>query len=138
MERLGFTGSKADNSLFVKSIGANKIFIFVYIDDILITNSSNAILDSTISALGNEFSVHDLGNLNYFLGVEIISQPKCYHLSQQLYNSELLKSTNLVESNKCLTLLGITPSFSKVVGNILAHSDKCRKIARALQYLNLT
>jgi histone deacetylase 1/2 len=43
----------------------------LYVDDIILTASSNALRDSIMSKLGSEFAMKDLGPLSYFLGISV-------------------------------------------------------------------
>lgn len=100
LESMGFLGSKANCSLFVKTNGTDKIYVLVYVDEILITGSNLQAVDTTIKTLGKEFSVRDLGSLSYFPCVEVTSQPTVYHLSQRRHIFELLQRAGLANSNE--------------------------------------
>ncbi|PRQ23475.1 putative RNA-directed DNA polymerase [Rosa chinensis] len=65
---VGFRHSKADSSLFIYQHGLHTIFFLLYVDDIVITGSSDQLLQSFIDALGRGFDIKDLGPLHYFLG----------------------------------------------------------------------
>ncbi|GKC79200.1 ribonuclease H-like domain-containing protein [Tanacetum coccineum] len=45
------------------------LFILLYVDDIVLTASSTALLQRIITVLHGEFAMTDLGSLNYFLGI---------------------------------------------------------------------
>jgi hypothetical protein len=62
LQALGFVPSKADISLFIYEKGYVLIYLLVYVDDIIVTSSSPSAIDAVLS---------NLGNLNYFLGIEI-------------------------------------------------------------------
>ncbi|KAL0550373.1 hypothetical protein IC582_014882 [Cucumis melo] len=47
----------------------------------------------------------DLGNLSYFLGLEISSSPSGYYLSQEKYASDLLNRSGITDSSTFSTLL---------------------------------
>jgi hypothetical protein len=59
--QLGFAETKSDTSLFVYRKGEDMIYLLLYVDDIVLTASSMALLRHTISALQQEFSLKDLG-----------------------------------------------------------------------------
>jgi hypothetical protein len=46
-------------------------YIPLYVDDIILAASSAALRQSTMSKLGSEFAMKDLGPLSYFLGISV-------------------------------------------------------------------
>lgn len=46
--------------------------MLVYVDDIVITCSSQKVVDNLIRALSSLFPIKDLGRLHYFLGIEVV------------------------------------------------------------------
>jgi len=68
---LGFIEAKSDTSLFVYHRGPDTIYLLLYVDDIVLTASSPALLQRTIQALQQEFSMKDLGELHHFLGMHV-------------------------------------------------------------------
>jgi histone deacetylase 1/2 len=69
--QLGFTPSKGDTSLFYYSKGSVTIFVLVYVDDIIVASSSSAATKALLADLEKEFALKDLGDLHYFLGIEV-------------------------------------------------------------------
>lgn len=47
------------------------IYVLVYVDDIILTCNNSLVLKSLISKLNSVFSLKDLGDLDYFLGIEV-------------------------------------------------------------------
>lgn len=68
---LGFKISSADPTLFLQTTNSSIIFVLVYVDDLLITGSSLSHISDLINTLQSDFPITDLGNLHYFLGVEV-------------------------------------------------------------------
>lgn len=67
---LGFVEAKSDTSLFIYHHSAdNTVYLLLYVDDIMLTVSSDALLRWTIRSLQSEFSMKDLGSLHHFLGI---------------------------------------------------------------------
>ncbi|GKD60181.1 ribonuclease H-like domain-containing protein [Tanacetum coccineum] len=66
--RVGFYHSRCDSSLFIYRQGAGAAYLLLYVDNIVLTASSSDLLQQIITSLHAEFSMTDLGSLNYFLG----------------------------------------------------------------------
>jgi hypothetical protein len=82
---LGFMISKADTSLFVYSKSGVIIYLLVYVDDIIITSSSSTTVDALLMDLRSDFALKDLGELHYFLGIQVSRSAKGLVLSQEKY-----------------------------------------------------
>lgn len=67
----GFVQSKADSSLFIQKTTSHLVLVLVYVDDLIITWSDSVIINSVIHNMSTAFAMKDLGNLHYFLGVEV-------------------------------------------------------------------
>jgi hypothetical protein len=80
---LGFVEAKSDTSLFVFRRGTYTVYMLFYIDDIVLTASSAALLQQTISALKQEFVMKDLGSLYHFLRVSVQHQADGLFLTQR-------------------------------------------------------
>jgi inosine/xanthosine triphosphate pyrophosphatase family protein len=57
--------------------------LFLYIDDIIIITNNNEKNEKVKKYLKKEFDIKDLGQLSYFLGVEIATSSKGLFLSQR-------------------------------------------------------
>lgn len=68
---VGFIGSKLDTSLFVRVNDDVHMYVLVYIDYIIITGSDQRDIEQFMTQLKAEFSLKDLGDLHYFLGIEV-------------------------------------------------------------------
>uniref|UniRef100_A0A2N9EX91 Reverse transcriptase Ty1/copia-type domain-containing protein n=1 Tax=Fagus sylvatica TaxID=28930 RepID=A0A2N9EX91_FAGSY len=106
----GFKNSHADTSLFVLTTAAQKMYILVYVDDLIITGDNNKMIDSFVDGLAHRFSIKDLGQLSYFLGVEVVQTARFYY---KLVPSVGFKSSRSQASNPAflasLTLRSLKP-----------------------------
>jgi transposase InsO family protein len=78
----GFIQSLVDSSLFLYHQGTTHLFILIYVDDILITGTHGSIISSLLDKLRTEFALKDLGELNYFLGIQVHREASSLHLRQ--------------------------------------------------------
>ena len=81
----GFQASRADSSMFFRHSATDVLILLVYVDDLLVTGSNSSQVFSFISYLNSTFAIHDLGRLNYFLGIKVIHHGNRMHLSQLKY-----------------------------------------------------
>jgi hypothetical protein len=47
------------------------MFILVYVDDIIVTSSKPHVVTTLLKKLGVDFALKDLGDLHYFLRIEV-------------------------------------------------------------------
>lgn len=86
-----FKQSQTDNSLFFFVNGRDILFALVYVDDIIITGSSNQQLQEFINKLNTYFALKNMGSLSQFLGMEVYRDTTGLYLTQTKYVVGLLK-----------------------------------------------
>ena len=62
---------KADYSLFTKKNSTSFIALLVYVDDILIASNNKHAVDELKVLLDQKFNLKELGDLKFFLGLEV-------------------------------------------------------------------
>ena len=96
LRRLGFAPSTVDTSLFMFHRPEVTMYLLVYVDDIILINSSVTAADRLLSALSGHFVVKDLGALHYFLGLEVSRSPAGLTLTQHKYSLDLLRRAGML------------------------------------------
>ena len=86
------------------------MYLLMYVDDLILTGSTLAFLNHSITQLATKFSIKDIGNLSYFLGIEVIQSTTGVLLSQYKYIQDLLEKTNMLHAKE-----GQTPMSSNQV-----------------------
>ncbi|WVZ85085.1 LOW QUALITY PROTEIN: hypothetical protein U9M48_032042 [Paspalum notatum var. saurae] len=100
---LGFTEAKSDTSLFVYRHGDEMAYLLLYVDDIVLTASSQPLLQRIITSLQQEFAMKDLGVLHHFLGVTVEPRPSGLLLHQRQYTLDILERAGMTDCNPCST-----------------------------------
>jgi hypothetical protein len=88
--QLGFVISKADMSLFIYNKNNIVLYLLLYVDDIVVTSSSANAVTPLLQDLRSNFAIKDLGDLHYFLGIQVIKKNDGIILSQEKYAVEIL------------------------------------------------
>ncbi|GLT43009.1 hypothetical protein SLA2020_169860 [Shorea laevis] len=68
---LGFEKSIEEATLYVKEKGADLIIVSIYVDDLLVTGSCEAMVRNFKDDMMKMFEMNDLGKMSYFLGIEV-------------------------------------------------------------------
>ncbi|PNY02745.1 hypothetical protein L195_g026064 [Trifolium pratense] len=96
--QFGFLASKCDPSQFTYTKHKQVVYLLVYVDDIIITGSSLSLVHSLVQKLDSIFSLKQLGDLDYFLGIEVKQlSDNSLLLTQSKYIKDLLIKTNMVD-----------------------------------------
>ncbi|KAK9217646.1 hypothetical protein WN943_006274 [Citrus x changshan-huyou] len=80
-----FENSKCDTSLFFRRTKSDIIIMLIYVDDIIITRSNCQDVEEVVVKLSKTFSLKDLGDLNFFLGIQLARIYDTILLSQTKY-----------------------------------------------------
>lgn len=81
----GFTQSPADNTLFIKQDGSEFTVILIYVDDIMIVSNNEFKVQHLKDTLNANFKIKDIGDLRFFLGLDIARSSTRIFLCQRKY-----------------------------------------------------
>lgn len=128
----------ADSSLFIYTRGKVTFYLLVYVDEIIIMCPSSSALQTFITTLANRFSLKDLGELSYFLGVVVQPHPNGLFLCQKKYIHDLLDRAKMTDANSVPTPMVPHPPLTLNDGTPLENPTEYRALVGSLQYLSLT
>lgn len=134
----GFVQSKSDYSLFTKGNDADFVALLVYVDDIIVTGLCKSVINETKSYLHTQFNIKDLGDLKYFLGIEIVRSKQGIVLSQRHYTLQLLEKIGYLGCKPVRTPMNPRIQLNSVDGEILHDVSQYRRLVGKLVYLMLT
>ncbi|KAK1631342.1 hypothetical protein QYE76_005657 [Lolium multiflorum] len=98
----GFIQCHGEACIYKKVSGSSVAFLILYVDDILLIGNDIELLSSVKSYLNNSFSMKDLGEASYILGIKIYRDRsrRLIGLSQSTYLDKILKKFRMDESKK--------------------------------------
>jgi len=135
---LRFTKAKSDTSLFIYRRGDETAYLLLYVDDIVLTASSQQLLQRIISSLQQEFAMKDLGQLHHFLGVTVEPRSSGLFLHQRQYALDILEQARMTDCKPCSTPVDTQAKLSADLGDLVADPTTYRSLAGALHYLTYT
>nr|GEU82270.1 hypothetical protein [Tanacetum cinerariifolium] len=120
-------------SLYGLKQGIDIAYLYIYVDDIVLTASSEGLLQRIIGSLHQEFATTDLGPLNYFLGFSLTRDSSGLFLSQKKYAIEILEKAHMVSCNPSRTPVD-TESKLGVDGDPISNPTLYRSLADLVAY----
>ena len=96
MKNFGYIQSNAYHTLFLKRDGRRLTILIVYVDDIVVTGNDTGEQLKLQKYLSQEFEMKDLGDLKYFLGIEVARSKTYIFMSQRKYVLDLLTETGML------------------------------------------
>jgi reverse transcriptase-like protein len=138
LKTVGFIQSKQDYSLFTREKNGEFLIILVYVDDMLVTGTSTSQIDEIKKMLDKAFTIKDLGELKYFLGIEVYRNNEGTFLSQRKYVKDILSDSGMENCVPALTPLSTGLKLTHESGDILNKPDIYRRLVGRLLYLGIT
>lgn len=132
--------SAADHSLFLKTHSNHITALLVYVDDIVLTGNNAEEIKHITTLLHQHFQIKNLGDLTFFLGLEVARNSAGIHLSQRKYTMDLLHETGMLECAPVPTPMVHSSPLSSTQGVPLAAADSSsyRRLIGRLIYLTNT
>ena len=114
------------------------VILFLYVDDILLTASSESVLHNVTESLKFEFFMTDLGPIHYFLGVTVTSNSNGYFFHQSKYTLDLLTKSDLLKAKPASTPLASKSYALSSTDPVYSKPTFYRSLVGALQYLTFS
>lgn len=133
----GFIASKTDVSLFHYATGRTRVFLLVYVDDIIMMGDDPVLLDTLLQRLSTTFKIRDLGTPSFFLGIETLAANEAIILSQRRYMCDILNRASMTDCKPLATLAAVSRAVA-TADELFDNPMQYRHLAGALQYLTIT
>ena len=97
---------KIDTTLFIKPKKNDMLIVQIYVDDIIFGATNGSFCEEFSKSMHSEFEMSMMGELNFFLGLQIKQLKKGTFINQAKYVRDLLKKYNLEEVKAKSTPMG--------------------------------
>ncbi|WVZ52138.1 hypothetical protein U9M48_003226 [Paspalum notatum var. saurae] len=98
-----FVIGSVDKTLFLLSHGGDTSIVRIYVDDIIFGGSSHALVSSFTEQMSREFEMSLMGELQFFLGLQIKKGPEGTFVHQAKYTRDILKKFDMGDSKPMTT-----------------------------------
>jgi hypothetical protein len=135
---IGFRMSDADHSLYVHKSDEGIVVIIIYVDDLIVGGDNEKEVEHVKCLLKQKFDMKDLGELKFFLGIEVIRMAKGIWLSQRQYALDMLSKYGMGGCKPISIPLNQNGKLSVDAGEVLEDATMYRKIVGSLIYMTIT
>ncbi|GKE95846.1 retrovirus-related pol polyprotein from transposon TNT 1-94 [Tanacetum coccineum] len=98
-----YTMGLVDNTLFTKKKDSHIIIVQIYVDDIIFGSTCQDLCDDFSKIMHDEFEMRMMGELNFYLGLQIKQLEDVIFFNQSKYIKEMLKKSGLEDSKPIKT-----------------------------------
>jgi hypothetical protein len=131
----GFKMGKVDTTIFTKKIG-NDLFVFqIYIDDIIFGSTNQDFCEEFGKIMANEFEMSMIGELSYFLGLQIKQVKNDTFVSQGKYIKDMLKKFSMEDVKGISTPMKTNGSLNSDTSGNIVDQKMYRSMIGSLLYV---
>lgn len=112
--------------------------LLVYVDDIIIVSDNMDAIDDLKRFLDRSFKSKDLGEINYFLGIEVSRRGEGLYLNQRKYALDILKESGFLLCKAAPTPIAHGSKLAKDDSHLLTDVGPYRRLEGKLLYLTAT
>ncbi|GJY51869.1 retrovirus-related pol polyprotein from transposon TNT 1-94, partial [Tanacetum coccineum] len=133
-----FTRERIDNTLFIYKSKGEVIIVQVYIDDIIFGLTSYKLCKQFEKLMTNKFKISMMGELTYFLGLQIKQDDKGISICQEQYTMNVHKKYEISDSSSVKTLMVPPSNLGLDLVGKSVNETSYRGMIGSLMYLTAT
>lgn len=153
---LGFVQSFCDHCVYTRHRSDSCAIIIVWVDDLIISASDMNTVNDVKCSLSQKFKMKDLGQLNWFLGIEFQFEDDCIKMNQTKYLERILHRFKMIDCNPKLIpcdigvdknvssdskILDDPKLYREIVGSLIyvmtcTRPDLCYVVSKLSQYMS--
>ena len=131
----GYRKGGIDKTLFVKQDAENLMIAQIYVDDIVFGGMSNEMLRHFVQQMQSEFEMSLVGELTYFLGLQVKQMEDSIFLSQSKYAKNIVKKFGMENASHKRTPAPTHLKLSKDEAGTSVDQSLYRSMIGSLLYL---
>ncbi|GJT69056.1 retrovirus-related pol polyprotein from transposon TNT 1-94 [Tanacetum coccineum] len=88
--------SSVDPTLFTQQAGNDLLLVQIYVDDIIFSSTNTVMCNEFANQMTTKFKMSMMGQMSFFLGLQIYQSPRGIFINQSKYASEIVKKYGLL------------------------------------------
>ncbi|GJR30257.1 putative ribonuclease H-like domain-containing protein [Tanacetum coccineum] len=139
LEKHGYKRGTIDKTLFIKRDKKDIMLVQVYVDDIIFGSTKKSWCDEFEALMKSRFQMSSMGELTFFLGLQVKQNKAGIFISQDKYVAEILKKFDLVNVKTAITPMETKVALTKdeevVDVDVTPKTSHLNAVKRIFKYL---
>ncbi|GJW18590.1 putative ribonuclease H-like domain-containing protein [Tanacetum coccineum] len=131
----GFQRGTIDKTMFIKRIKGDILLVQLYVDDIIFGSTKKNLCTEFETLMHKKFQMSSIGELTFFLGLQVTQKDDGIFISQDKYVDEILKKFGFSTVKKASTPMETSKPLMKDVNAEDVDVHLYRSMIRSLMYL---
>ncbi|KAL8134751.1 hypothetical protein AgCh_009676 [Apium graveolens] len=131
----GFFRGTIDKTPFYKKHGDDMILVHIYVDDIIFGSTNEKFCQRFPKLIQSEYEMSMMGELSYFLGLQVSQRSDGIFISQTKYVKDLLKKFGIVDCSPAFTPMSTTTKLDEDKKGKNVYISRYRVMFGSLLYL---
>nr|GEW10693.1 ribonuclease H-like domain-containing protein [Tanacetum cinerariifolium] len=123
----GFKRRTIYQNLFIKKQQGDILLVQIYVDDIIFGATNKALCKSFEKLMKDRFQMSSMGELTFFLGLQVKQKKDGIFISQDKYVAEILRKFGLTKGKSASTPIDAEKPLLKVLMEKILISWQCKK-----------
>jgi hypothetical protein len=134
----GYVTGSVNKTLFTLNHGTDFLLVQIYVNDIIFGGSSHTLVSRIQEVMGSEFQMSMMGELTFFLGIQVKQTKQGTFVYQAKYTKDLMKKFNMAELKPVSTLMRSSASLGLDEDGKAVDQREYRSMINSILYLTTT
>nr|GEW12619.1 uncharacterized mitochondrial protein AtMg00810-like [Tanacetum cinerariifolium] len=134
----GFQRGNIDQTLFIKKKKGDILLVQVYVDDIIFGSTNKELCKAFEKLMKDKFHMSSMGELTFFLGLQVKQKDNGIFISQDKYVAEILRKFGITDGKSASTAIDIKKPLLKDPDGEDLDVHIYRSMIGSLMYLTLS
>ncbi|GJX99034.1 uncharacterized mitochondrial protein-like protein [Tanacetum coccineum] len=132
---MGFQQCMQEKTVYKKVSNGEFIIVTIYVDYLFVTGTSLEVINEFQKMMASQFEMSNLGELIYYLGIEVSQEKDCLKIKKERYALKILKEAGMEDCNATLYPMEKDLKLSKANDEPEVEATQYQKVVGCLRYL---
>jgi hypothetical protein len=134
----GYVMESVDKTLFTLNHDTDFLLVQIYVNDIIFGGSSHTLVSRFQKMMESEFQMSMMGELTFFLGIQVQQMKHGTFVHQDKYTKDLMKNFNMMELKIVSPLMSSAVSHGPYEDGEVVDQREYRSMIGSILYLTAT